>query len=188
MLDSLDEKRPAVPPKSSRDRFSPHSRTPHTPMSSHASNSLSGSTRNPQISSTSTPIFATEGWISPFPVGLENRGPTLGHYRGQSDTGANWSSSSLHLGEQSEASVVNRGRPRKRSNLCPITHRQSPSRLLADRKAFETLPEGTKAIDVPQRLNKVEIEALKVQAIGQAANFEVLGMKDVESLSKVLIE
>ena len=52
-------------------------------------------------------------------------------------------------------------------------------------KAFETLPQGYRAADVPSLLPASEIELLRKQAFGQASRFEVLGSKDVEALSRV---
>ena len=84
---------------------------------------------------------------------------------------------------------MDRGRPKKRAEGSPITLKRRPDKrtLLAEQKAFETLPEGTKAANAQQRWTAEEIEVLKKQAIGQVAKFEVLGMKDVESLSRVCL-
>jgi hypothetical protein len=94
-----------------------------------------------------------------------------------------------HRREQSEASIIDRGRPKKRAEGSPIMLKRTADKrtLLAEQKAFEALPEGIKATDAQQRWNAEEIVALKKQAIGQAAKFEVLGLKDVESLSRVCL-
>jgi hypothetical protein len=114
----------------------------------------------------------------------------MGHSRGQSDTGSERAACTIgHRREQSEASIMDRGRPKKRAEGSPITLRRTPDKrtLLAEQKAFETLPEGIKPTDAQQRWKAEEIEAIKKQAIGQAAKFEVLGMKDVELLSRVCL-
>jgi hypothetical protein len=93
-----------------------------------------------------------------------------------------------HRREQSETSIMDRGRPKKRTEGSSVTLKRTPDkRTLAEQKAFETLPEGIKAIDAQQKWNVEEVEALKKQAIRQAGKFEVLGMKDVESLSRVCL-
>jgi hypothetical protein len=113
------------------------------------------------------------------------------HSRGQSDTGSERAACTMgHRREQSEASIMDRGRPKKRTEGSPITLKRTPEKrnLVAEQKAFETLPEGIKATDAQHRWTAAEIEALKKQAVGQAAKFEVLGMKDVESLSRVCLQ
>jgi hypothetical protein len=83
---------------------------------------------------------------------------------------------------------MDRGRPKRRADASPINHKRTlskQSQLAAEKKAFETLPEGFKAVDISSRLPKTELDALRHQAIGQAAKFDVLCMKDVESLSRV---
>jgi hypothetical protein len=117
----------------------------------------------------------------------------MGHTRGQSDTSANRTSSIIHRREQSEASIMDRGRPKKRIDANLVNHKRTESKqsqlaaekLAAEKKAFETLPEGFKVVDISNRLTHVELDALRGQAIRQAAKFEVLCMKDVESLSRV---
>lgn len=115
----------------------------------------------------------------------------MGHSRGQSDTGSDRTAHNIgHRREQSEASIMDRGRPKKRTEGSPITLKRSLSKQRAqqvEQKAFETLPEGIKASDAQQRWSQEAIDALKKQAMGQAAKFEVLGMKVVESLSRVSV-
>lgn len=192
--DSPTDAPPNVPPKSARmleDKISPLSRTPYTPLSGSTYTPLTGSTTNLSMTTAATPISAaTEGRISPFPSGPSTRGTSpKGHSRGQSDAGGDRPSYSRmgHRRELSEASIMDRGRPKKRADGSPIKLKQSikPSQLAAEQKAFETLPEGIKAIDAQSRLEQTAIDALREQAIGQAAKFEVLNMRDVESLSRV---
>jgi hypothetical protein len=56
---------------------------------------------------------------------------------------------------------------------------------VAELKAFEVLPQGVKAYEAPSVLDRLEVDTLKQQAIGQAVKFEVLSMKSVEALSRV---
>ena len=93
-----------------------------------------------------------------------------------------------HRRGESEASIMDRGRPKKRPDGSPI--KRTPSKRVAsseEQKAFETLPQGYRAVDAPSLLPATEIEVLRKQAIGQASRFEVLGSKDVEALSRVYL-
>lgn len=86
---------------------------------------------------------------------------------------------------------MDRGRPKRRADASPINHKRTlskQSQLALEKKAFETLPEGFKAVDASSRLPKAELDALRHQAVGQAAKFDVLCMKDVESLSRVSLQ
>ncbi|KAK0109331.1 hypothetical protein ONS96_003150 [Cadophora gregata f. sp. sojae] len=129
-----------------------------------------------------------------FPVG-----PTLkGHRRHESE---------------SSASIMDRGRPKKRSpsegspvkrssskrspsipastgNPPSRTQTQSPTNSPRDRseeqRAFEHLPTGHSATTAHTHLPSSEIATLRKQAIGQASRFQVLCTKDVEGLSREL--
>lgn len=81
---------------------------------------------------------------------------------------------------------MDRGRPKKRSATPrnPIIE-ASPRELTEEEIAFATLPTGFKAAHADSNLDGQEIEALRRQAIGQAAKFEVLTMQDVDMLSRV---
>lgn len=98
---------------------------------------------------------------------------TLGHRRGQSESG----------------SIMERGRPRKRSEgkeTGTILKRSVSKRSKStERRAFETLPKGWKASEAATMLNKTELGALQKQAMQQAARFEVLRKEDVDRLSMV---
>lgn len=50
---------------------------------------------------------------------------------------------------------------------------------------WSNLPSGFKAVDCPSHLEREDITKLHQQAVGQVARFEVLGVKDVEHLSRV---
>lgn len=96
----------------------------------------------------------------------------IGHKRSQSETG----------------SIMERGRPRKRSETCggTILKRSCSKRSKsAERRAFEHLPKGWKASDAVKMLKPSETAALQKQALQQAARFEVLRKEDVDNLSKV---
>lgn len=95
---------------------------------------------------------------------------------------------------------MDRGRPRKRSDGTPIGsgfggvvvgagHKRSASKrsLSAERRAFETLPQGWKSSEAITNLELNEVVYLQKQALGQALRFEVLKKDDVESLSKVCL-
>jgi hypothetical protein len=177
---------PSVPPKSARmlPEASPQSRTttPYTP--------LTGSTTNLSSSVSATPVSSTDGRGSPLSAATtaSTRGPSpmaISHARGQSDSSTFFALSRGHLRGESDASIMDRGRPKKRPDGSPVTLRRTPSKKLRDQQAFEMLPRGTKATDAASKFDESEIDVLKKQAIGQAAKFEVLAVKDVEGLSRV---
>ncbi|KAH9217734.1 Up-regulated during septation-domain-containing protein [Leptodontidium sp. 2 PMI_412] len=126
-----------------------------------------------------------------FPVG-----PTLkGHRRHESE---------------SAASIMDRGRPKKRSPSegSPVkrsnskrspsiptsasqtqsqpSESNSPRDRSEEQRAFEHLPTGHSATTAHTHLALSEIAALRKQAIGQASRFQVLCTKDVEALSREL--
>lgn len=110
----------------------------------------------------------------------------MGHSRGQSETSAARSGSGLgHRRERSEASVMDRGRPKKRQDGTVGRSPSTKAAQIAEQKAFETLPQGVKASQSHVKFDQTELDALRMQAIGQAAKFEVLNVKDVDSLSRV---
>ncbi|KAF8849322.1 hypothetical protein BDZ45DRAFT_663315 [Acephala macrosclerotiorum] len=217
---------PDVPPKFARMKeSSPHPRaSPFTPMSSSSTSLLSASTAPTSTSTTPSsalpmPSFPTSGRSSPKPVGATSvSAPVpspMGHMRGQSDiplacgkTLTHQRSFPLHnhghRRHESEASIMDRGRPKKRSQTpidgSPIKRsasKRSPSNPTStspvaeteksdEQKAFEHLPSGIRATEASTHLPSLEIEALRKQAIGQASRFEVLSSKDVETLSREL--
>ncbi|KAI1750816.1 hypothetical protein F4782DRAFT_235120 [Xylaria castorea] len=117
---------------------------------------------------------APQGSPKPEPDAQVRGTPSLAHKRGQSDS----------------ASIMERGRPRKRSDGTPIgvTHKRAESKrsLSADRRAFETLPQGYRPKNAMKNLDQAELSHLQKQALGQAARFEVLRKEDVDNLSKEL--
>jgi len=84
---------------------------------------------------------------------------------------------------------MERGRPRKRTDgtLIGINHRRTESKcsLSAERRAFETLPQGFRPREAVKKIDQADIAHLQRQALGQAVRFEVLKKEDVDNLSKV---
>jgi hypothetical protein len=96
-----------------------------------------------------------------------------------------------HRRHQSEsASIMERGRPRKRSEIvgiAPLKRTGSKRSKSSERRAFEQLPKGWKASEAVNMLSPPEVAALQKQALQQAARFEVLRKEDVDNLSRVRI-
>ncbi|KFY23586.1 hypothetical protein V493_05768 [Pseudogymnoascus sp. VKM F-4281 (FW-2241)] len=88
-----------------------------------------------------------------------------------------------HRRTESEASIMDRGRPKKRPDGSSI---KSATTKENEQRAFMTLPTGVKASDASSKFSPQDIEALRQQAQGQAAQFEVLASKDVGELSREL--
>lgn len=81
---------------------------------------------------------------------------------------------------ESVESIVNRGRPVKRSKKSrDLTNGEEPDGW--------KLPSGFRPLEAVLVLPETEKDMLKKQASGQAERFEVLGAKHVETLSKVRI-
>lgn len=83
---------------------------------------------------------------------------------------------------------MERGRPRKRADGTSVgVLRRTGSKRSnsADRRAFETLPQGWKPSEAAKAIDQGEVAYLQRQALGQALRFEVLRKEDVEGLSKV---
>lgn len=176
---------PPVPPKSPRvdGRASPHPRAPYTPYTP-----LSASTSYLSASSAGTPLSGLPENPQPKPwtVPLSARS-NVGHNRIQSETVTSRApSATRHRREQSEASVMERGRPTRRRRESDAAQKSISKRDASEeQRVFATLPPGVRAVDANEALGNTEVHALLAQAIGQAARFEVLSMKDVESLSRV---
>lgn len=224
-LRSVSESNPPdVPPKSARMKdSSPRPRaSPYTPMSGSSTSLLSASL--PSTTSLPTPDSALpmpscpiEGRSSPKPTGATSASAPSGssplsHMKVQSDAPhALTHQRSFPLYNQghrrheseSSASIMDRGRPKKRSQTTPVdgspikrSSKRSPSNPTPkatspvekseEQKAFEHLPSGTRATEVSSQLPSSEINTLRKQAIGQASRFEVLSAKNVEALSREL--
>ncbi|KAH7350591.1 Up-regulated during septation-domain-containing protein [Rhexocercosporidium sp. MPI-PUGE-AT-0058] len=115
---------------------------------------------------------------------------------------------------ESAASIMDRGRPKRRSpsegspvkrsnsktsssiptSACtthPLTRSPTPGSYSPrdrseEQRAFEHLPTGHTAATAHTHLPTSEIASLRKQAIGQASRFQVLCTKDVEALSREL--
>jgi hypothetical protein len=109
----------------------------------------------------------------------------MGHSRGQSESTQRQAYASNHRRGESETSIMDRGRPKKRADGSPIKRTMSKRSASQEQKAFESLPRGIRATDASSVLPSSEVETLRKQAMGQASRFEVLNSKDVESLSRV---
>ncbi|GJC79485.1 hypothetical protein ColLi_02323 [Colletotrichum liriopes] len=93
-------------------------------------------------------------------------------------------------GQSESGSIMDRGRPRKRSdarnNNSPLKRSCSTRNKSAERRAFEELPTGWRAGEAANHMEQSELAALQKQAFGQASRFEVLRKEDVELLSREL--
>ncbi|KAK4193127.1 Up-regulated during septation-domain-containing protein [Podospora australis] len=202
---SMGRLRPSATPvdgpiRSAKTDDSPRIRTPYTPLSAALTTPRSAATTAMTNSTLPTPVSApVESRSSPKPweraanyvvistppkessptitatpkVELNDATPQArpGHIRAQSDTG----------------SIMERGRPRKRSDITNTFKRTGSKRSTsAERRAFEQLPKGWKASDAVNMLSPVEAAALHKQALQQAARFEVLRKEDVDNLSREL--
>jgi hypothetical protein len=182
---------PDVPPKSARMlEFSPalkssSSKAPCTmtpamtpaalpSIASTFANTLVN-TPSPQLQSTQRDSASSRASPQPWSAAIntpQSRSQTpdtiftSGHQRGASEGGS---------------SIMDRGRPKKRSNSNVSTRRQSAE----EREAFEALPQSSSPAAASVTMAADDIEALRKQAMGQASRFGVLGPKDVEILSRV---
>ncbi|PSR99035.1 Up-regulated during septation-domain-containing protein, partial [Coniella lustricola] len=96
------------------------------------------------------------------------------------------SSTSSHRRNISESgSIMDRGRPRKKSDTS-LKQAASLASKGTERRAFEQLPKGWRMADAVQMLDLTEISALHRQALQQLERFEVLKKTDVDSLSREL--
>ncbi|KAF6818482.1 hypothetical protein CSOJ01_01862 [Colletotrichum sojae] len=174
------------------------SRTPFTPLT--ASTALTTPlSACPSFQSATTPVSAPlmENRSSPKP--WENGSTPTATAPGLSKEvsspeagGASRAFVNAHRRGQSESgSIMDRGRPRKRSdvrnNNGPLLKRSASTRnTSAERRAFEELPTGWRASEAPNHIEQDELACLQKQAFGQASRFEVLRKEDVELLSKEL--
>ena len=95
-----------------------------------------------------------------------------------------------HRHWRSEASIMDRGRPRRRADFRPnvrrIAGKNSPIReTSAERRAFEDLPKGCNPSDAFSNFSAQDIAVLQKQACAQAQRFEILRPEEVEALSRV---
>lgn len=177
-------------PKSSRIEESPRTRTPFTPLTASTALTapLSASTAGQPASSITTPVSAPPAdtrlnpslWESKMSAsaaeGADNdaRPAHMSHRRGASESG----------------SIMERGRPRKRSDQAaigvPPKRHESRRNKSIDQKTFEELPVGHRPSEAASAISPSELMALQKQAFGQVSRFEVLRLDQVEALSKEL--
>jgi hypothetical protein len=93
-------------------------------------------------------------------------------------------------GASESSSIMDRGRPRKRSdgrsNITRAPKPEPKQPKSAERKAFEELPRGWKPSEVADHISPQDLTALRKQAFSQVERFEILRPEDVENLSKEL--
>lgn len=201
---SLSRLRSATPPveapiRSARREDSPRAGTPFTPLSASLTTPRSAATTAMTASTLPTPISAaTEHRASPRPWEKAATSATTAEAAAAelSSTPKTEISDPIqrvalgHRRHQSEsASIMERGRPRKRSETCGPTIKRTGSKRSksTEKRAFEQLPKGWKASDAVNVLSPTEVASLQQQALQQAARFEVLRKEDVDSLSRVRI-
>ncbi|KFY87784.1 hypothetical protein V500_06757 [Pseudogymnoascus sp. VKM F-4518 (FW-2643)] len=204
---SASDTPPEVPPKSARmlPEASPQSGlasslpslpsavptvTPFTPFTPLSDFSASTASLVPLklAPGTSTSSPQAQGRSSPAPKGpLSARKPSpnpRSHTRGLSESSSFATVTRPgHRRTESEASIMDRGRPKKRADGSSI---KSATTKENEQRAFMTLPTGVKASEALSKFSPQDIEALRQQAQGQAAQFEVLASKDVGDLSREL--
>ncbi|KAK1976278.1 Up-regulated during septation-domain-containing protein [Colletotrichum cereale] len=177
------------------------SRTPYTPLTASTALTTPLSACH-SIQPATTPVSAPimEGRDSPMP--WENSSTPTTAVSGQCNNDASAVPEtayafrpfiSAHRRGQSESgSIMDRGRPRKRSdarnnlNNSPLKRSCSNRNKSAERRAFEELPTGWRADEAASHMEQDELAALQTQAFGQASRFEVLRKEDVEFLSREL--
>lgn len=84
---------------------------------------------------------------------------------------------------------MDRGRPRGRNERKDTEGKSKASESsvekIAERRAFEQLPDGFLPRDAADKLGSEEVASVHKHAYRQAERFEVLKTSDVEALSKV---
>ncbi|KAI1341391.1 hypothetical protein F5Y15DRAFT_413921 [Xylariaceae sp. FL0016] len=187
--------------RSGRTEDSPKTRTPYTPQSATMWSATPKSTTTAMTTSTlPTPISASAEtrssptpWDKPramTPTSQANMDSTSTP-KAEGEAHKRSASATSHSRNQSESgSIMERGRPRKKFDGTPIgcglKRTDSKRSVSADRRAFETLPQGWKPSEAGSNLDQAEVTYLQKQALGQALRFEILRKDDVESLSKEL--
>ncbi|KAI9712860.1 MAG: hypothetical protein M1820_001482 [Bogoriella megaspora] len=199
-IGSPEDKPPPPPPKSapiSNIKSSPASRRPNvlrknsattlnrtlsiaqTPLERSSAESLSSKASDSKVSSpetTNTPATAIT------PATAVSASPSV-HKRQPSEV-------SVFDGSPSaDGSVVNRGRPMKRTKS--FSHERTPSVSSASVTSSELkevwkLPAGLKKPQAIEKLTSADQQKLQRQAASQALKFEVLSERDVSTLSKEL--
>lgn len=195
--------------RSARADDSPRSKTPYTPLtgSQTASTPLSSMTSSSTLtaSTVTTPLSATTDTRLPLTQWTPEANPGVLHTYKETTVGlaqnmnvpmsvteikppipnANHHRRNISDSSSIAGSIMDRGRPSKKSDTNPITRSRSKRSKSAERRAFENLPKGWKAPDAIQMLESSEIAALQKQAAQQTLRFEVMRKEDVDTLSKV---
>ncbi|KAF3058652.1 hypothetical protein GL218_05547 [Daldinia childiae] len=179
-----------------RTEESPKIRTPFTPASSSVSATTPMSATTATTNSTlPTPLSAPAEYRgSPKPWDRLGSTTPVATMQQTIDTMATPKTWSIRLW-----GIMDRGRPRKRSDGTPIgsigningnggglKRSNSKRSVSAERRAFENLPQGWKPSEAVKNIDSSEIAYLQKQALGQTLRFEVLKKDDVENLSKEL--
>ena len=154
---------PQTPPKDSRKDTSPRAKELGT-LANVSTISLLSSTRVGTPMTASEQSFHSSAWGTPTTAVAP-----LTHQR-----------------LPSEGSAVGRGRSARREDdeLSPQSKTFSANASIKG-KSVQILPCGFSAVNAPAHLAPEDVTMLREQALGQAARFEVLGVKDVARLAKV---
>lgn len=186
--------------RSARTDDSPMARTPFTPLSASTalttprSAALSAMTASTLPTPVSAPVESRSSprpWDRPsnYTVSTPKEGASEVTSTPKTDNEPRVPSSFGHRRNQSESgSIMERGRPRKRSETSgPTAMKRTASKRSksAERRAFEQLPKGWKVNEAMKMMDHSEAVALQQQASQQATRFEVLRKDDVDNLSKV---
>ncbi|ORY65249.1 Up-regulated during septation-domain-containing protein [Pseudomassariella vexata] len=190
--------------RSARTDESPWTRTPYTPFTpssySTAPNSaLTTSTLPTPVSACPESRDFPRSWenmsnmstLTPVTTPQMSGSECSSMCRAEGDFTSRSGTAMSHRRNVSEtSSIMERGRPRKRSDGTPVgaTAKRTGSKrdASAERRAFEVLPQGFRPTEAAKMIDHSELDYLQKQALGQALRFEVLKKDDVESLSKEL--
>lgn len=162
------ELKPEVPPKPSPVSTSKTPKTPKTPprpWPMKHSASMGNLRTIGKMSAPVTDVFSPSTATSPEKLTLN-----------------------LHARNASDTSILERGRPIKRTLSKKTTPKKSPTSATTSPKTDQgnwKLPHGMRPSEAVVRLPDSEKETLRKQATGQAEQFEILGSRNVASLSRV---
>ena len=134
------------------------------------------------ISNSQTPLSAP---------GIDSHRSSPRPWDGSSTGSDDGSKTGRHIGHRrggsESSSIMDRGRPRKRSESKNDATKCSDSKVKSsERRAFEELPTGWRPCEAIGKMSANEAMQVHKQALGQAERFEVLRADDVEALSKEL--
>ncbi|KAI9665663.1 MAG: hypothetical protein M1821_003597 [Bathelium mastoideum] len=179
---------PAPPPKTAPigGRNSPASNRP-TPTRKNSFNTLARMASASQIPVERTSAESLDS-KSPepkafVPANMASASP-MAHRRQHSDV------SGLDASPLADISVVNRGRPIKRAQSFDHHDRSGSASASpvssSEPKEVWKLPNGLKRVEAMHRLSESDKQKLQRQAASQAEKFEILGERDIATLSKEL--